>query len=106
VKRERKSSRRETSTRLQGVVSDYSKKSSSKSHKRPRKGIALQVKISDFSSFDSALRVFSAMTLDIVREAKERHYYRPKMSRRNRKRRGKAIEKRNQERGYINDELY
>jgi ribosomal protein S21 len=70
---------------------------------RPKKGISLQVKISDFSSFDSALRVFSAMTLDVVREAKEKHYYRPKLSRRNRKRRGKALEKRNQERGYINE---
>ena len=62
--------------------------------------MALQVIVSDFTNFDSALKIFGVITLDVMREAKERQYYRPKPTRAGRKRRGKALEKRNQERGY------
>ena len=101
MKREQKGNRRKESTRLQGVASNSYKRSSSKDQKkRPRRGIALQVKISDFTNFDSALKVFNAMTLDVTREVKERQFYKSKLTRGARKRKGKALERRNQERGY------
>lgn len=100
MKRERKGNRRSESTKLAEVASDYSKKSYSTSRPKPKRGKALQVLISDFTSFDAALRVFSTITIDVVREVKSRQYYRPKLTRGGRKRRGKNLERRNKERGY------
>ena len=102
MKREQKGNRRRESTRLTGVVSDYYKRSSSTDQKkRPKRGIALQVKISDFNNFDSALKVFNVMTLDVTREVKERQFYKRKLTRGARKLKGKRLEKRNKEMGYV-----
>lgn len=45
-------------------------------------------------NFDRALKQFLKSTADIVREAKRRAYFRPKLSRAARKRTGKLLEKR------------
>ena len=82
-------------------VSDFSPKSSRGVRGRPRRkrnSTSNFVRTADFSSFDSALKKFLRVTSDICRLARRRRFFYPIPTRNTRRRKGKALEIRRQER--------
>ena len=92
---------RDGRTRQTGEASDFSRKSLYGGRGKPRRkrnSTSNFVKVSDFSSFDSALKKFLRVTSDICRLARRRRFFYPVLTRNARKRKGKTLEIRRQER--------
>ncbi len=92
---------RDVHTRQTGKVSDFSQRSSRSVRGRPRRkrnSTSNFVKVADFSSFDSALKKFMRVTSDICRLARRRRFFYPIPTRNARKRKGKILEVRRQQR--------
>ena len=98
---EKKENGTDVSTKLTDKVSDFSPKSSRGVRGRPRRkrnSTSNFVKVVDFSSFDSALKKFIRVTSDICRLARRRRFFYPVPTRNARRRKGKILEVRRQER--------
>ena len=92
---------RDVPTRQMGEASDFSPRSLRGVRGRPRRkrnSTSNFVKVVDFSSFDSALKKFMRVTSDICRFARRRRFFYPVPTRNARRRKGKILEVRRQER--------
>ena len=98
---ERKENGTDGNIRQTGEASDFSPRSSRGVRgrlRRKRNSTSNFVRMADFSSFDSALKKFMRVTSDICRLARRRRFFYPVPTRNARRRKGKILEVRRQQR--------